>query len=334
MTSIETPRITTPAMIVACLPYLLGFHPRESLVAILLERDSRIRVTMRIDLPTERGDLAAWRDGLARSLAGAGAKGRRIFLVLVTGDLDTARELGLMKAASQTVRDCGGRVRERLAVTGDRWRSLDCHNTSCCPRDGRPVDDALVAMAADMFGGVEVLASRECLAAQLVGSGDTHDRVQRHMATLTVPDEGQRDMAITHAVDALRTGVFDEGSAALVLASLGDRRVRDTVLWDLLAVDPAEWGDIARHAERMVTMAPSGARAPIATVLAIIEWQRGHGAQADIALEFALADDDAYYLAQLMVIGVHSGQHPSGWLEGLRELPREACRRGTAVGAA
>ena len=51
--SVEAParlRVRRPADFLAVIPYLVGFHPSESVVAVLC-RDGRVLLTARMDLP-------------------------------------------------------------------------------------------------------------------------------------------------------------------------------------------------------------------------------------------------------------------------------------------
>lgn len=331
-----TPHITfdTPTTI-ASIPFLLGFRPQDSLVVIVVEVDSHIRVTMRVDLPATREDLPTWSAELRESLLAVEAPGRRAILAWFTDDPGHLKAVGSPREVRRVFKALAIRSLDRLVVSGGRWRSLDCHNPACCSGAGREVSAEAVDAAAALFGDTPVAESRDELRNRLADARpEDVDDVRSILDSLSPPREAERDMAIVHALETLRGCVLTHAGAALVLSALEDIRVRDTLLWDLLDLPRQEWAQIATTLERLVSLAPEGTRAPAATLLAVMQWQCGRGAHADVALDRAFADDESYYLAHLIAISVHSGTEPGEWLAALRALPREVCRRGNSASVA
>jgi hypothetical protein len=62
------------------------------------------------------------------------------------------------------------------------------------------------------------------------------------------------------------------------------------------AIDLRVWTDLTRLARPRYVDQP-GYVAGVASMLALVAWQSGNGALANVALDRALADDPAYYLA-------------------------------------
>jgi len=85
---VQTIRISKPADAIAVAPYLLGFHPSQSLVLIAIgEKDRALESVLRVDLPQnpeEARDQASWltgilsRDGIKRVLLLGYGPGSRV----------------------------------------------------------------------------------------------------------------------------------------------------------------------------------------------------------------------------------------------------------------
>jgi hypothetical protein len=141
--------------------------------------------------------------------------------------------------------------------------------------------------------------------------------------------EAWRDDAVTRLGRLLRGEEPEPSAVAEIVLSLNDVRVRDTVLWDLMDADAEEgWRRAQAVLAHCVRLAPPGAVAPAAAVLAICCWQRGDGARAGVALERALADDPSYSLALLVHQALGAGLPPGAWRGAMAGLRREECRHG------
>jgi hypothetical protein len=106
-----------------------------------------------------------------------------------------------------------------------------------------------------------------------------------------------------------RGGQLPAGSRAAWLALvLRDRRVRDDAWSRMLPEHRAAhlrlWRDLTRIAQPGYVAAP-------ASLLALVAWQSGNGAHANIALDRALADDPAYQMAKLLRQAINSGAPPA-----------------------
>jgi hypothetical protein len=111
----------------------------------------------------------------------------------------------------------------------------------------------------------------------------------------------------------------------LLVSSIIDVRVRDTLVWDLVHAGPDAWSLAQDRLTTLVTHTRGEPRAASATVLAIIRWQLGDGAGTHIALDAALAANPEYRLAHLLRAAVDSGMPPQHWREGFNQLTRAAC---------
>ena len=161
-------RVREPGDILGVVPYLLGFHPTESLVAAFV-RQRHIAVTARIDLAAT-ADL----EGLVDQLELVGRQIDTRSLVLIgysagAGVRDLMRDLADLIPLDLV---------DVLAVSGDRWWSVCCdpgrrHSSGeeeCCPPEGRPYDIASHPLAAAaVMAGISATPSRQEIA-DLIGT--------------------------------------------------------------------------------------------------------------------------------------------------------------------
>ena len=160
-------RVGSPASLLALVPQLLGFEPRNSIVLVgAMPPRGRVRLTLRFDLPTTP-DLAI-ADELARHAMG----------VLVAQGFETGVVVGygpgrLVTPVADAVRrhaaGLGFRLTDVLRAEGKRYWSYVCSEPSCCSPDGEPYDvpGHSVTAAFAAAGAPPVLASREELAASV-----------------------------------------------------------------------------------------------------------------------------------------------------------------------
>lgn len=325
-------KLSGPGDMLDAIPYLIGFHPVESLVALGLRGDERLRVgvTMRIDLPPA-GDQAAIAE-LATTVRSALVEdgSDKCFLVAFLpagsgiGDNRSSPMPPVLLAVGDAAEEAGVRVHDAVVVADGRWRSMMCHESSCCPAEGRPHDPGRGSrVGAEMaFAGMAAAPSRDHAVAALAPVGglgrvalDQH--VDRICEEVVVRLAGRGPRAMESARDGLRveglaligaaiaryqvgaaTGRFDDVEAArlLVLLSadvcLRDAAYERSVNGDRLAAR-ACWTDLVRRA-------PVGVVAPVATVLGLLAWYEGDGFTAQTAVERALVDDCGYRMALLL----------------------------------
>lgn len=339
--TIDTVALRSPDALLASLPYLIGFTPRDSVVVVWL-RGAGIVLTQRIDWPAGGGRAKhreAWLGALLAPTATTDAD--EVVVVLVGPATD--RDAELMPTAELAgwiedgCRQASLPVRDLLHLHGVAWRSLLCVDEGCCPPSGRAVDDSVrVAVAAEFTAaGQAPLDDRADVVASLSTDDATVALLAGQVAAARRPDDGieeWRDRTIEgllRAVDGAPDQPVGEAGCALAIAGLRDVRVRDTALWEITMR-----GDSARdRALVLLITALRGcerADAPaVATTLAVVAWLLGDGARAAIAIDRALAIDPQYSLAILMQRSLAAGLPPRHWVEAMQGLSRMACRHGS-----
>lgn len=327
MASTELPRfsVRSRADLIAAVPYLLGFHPAESVVVVAM-RGPRVTFAARADLADLTGPVAA--DRSAGAVDGTPAAGgpaevaRHLAAVVAQQPTDRATVLGYgpasrvthaVDAVRQALAEVGIGVLDALRVTGGRYWSYLCQEPECCPPDGTAYDSGTsqVAAAAVLAGQV-ALPDRAALVAQVASvEGDERARLRRaaqragrRFADLVIRVPGANrsggrsvraagSTAIRAAQRRHQRGErLDDDEVAWLTWLLTDLTVRD-LAWertDGRDADIALWADVLRRAEPELIAAPG-------SLLAFAAWRAGEGALAAVALERVLAPHPDYSLA-------------------------------------
>ncbi|GAA0365269.1 DUF4192 domain-containing protein [Microbispora corallina] len=366
MTATPTLVLSTPADILAAVPYLIGFHPADSLVVTGFAGPS-LRLSTRWDLPPDPGDLDRLvpllrREGVTTTFVvgyGSGA--------LVTPAVDEA--LRLLGGA-------GIAVAEALRSEDGRYWSYSCGSASCCPAEGTPYDPSVSHVAAEaVLHGLVALPGRGALRASVepqtgpamrAATRCTAAALRARFAALNDPDARCEKARGRPGADPLAAALVSEGTARVRAAiaryesggRLGDDdaarlgfdlaliRVRDEA-WTLIDdrdVHVDLWRDLTRRLEPRYV-------APAASLLAAAAWQRGECALAGMALDRALAADPGYSMALLLrqalahlmspaalrdrmpapeELDEEMGPPRRSWLDPLRALLAEPPRAGAA----
>ncbi|WP_270889988.1 DUF4192 domain-containing protein [Pedococcus sp. 5OH_020] len=324
-------RLTSPGDLIAVVPYILGFHPSDSVV-VLCVHDAHLGLLQRLDLPA-----VGHEDHVADALLPAILRERPDAVLVIGYEDSPGQSVAVLAAVDRALRAAGIPVKDRLVVHDGRWRSLDCDNPSCCPPGGTPVPEPpdLAAIAAE-FVGQEVAPhpDRASLARQL----EPHDDALTVAALIEGRDSTDRSQGesdplpvwavVLDASDAPRP--LTAADAARAALSLGDVQVRDALVGWLTpgSVDPAvfapdvwrlfsgvdrAWDEhdsdataviaqnrVQARLVRLCAMLPDPHAAPALSVLGCFTWWRGNGALTRAALDRALRCQPDYRLAQLL----------------------------------
>jgi hypothetical protein len=337
-------RMRGPADMAAMLPYLLGFYPDDSMVAVGLYGPQLQQCgAIRLDIPEDPQLWSAVATDFARLLVDLSEqRSYRPDAVLVylcrdpepdsPAAVTTLRPLAdhLLRA----FRELDVPVKESLCVSGGRWWSFLCADPVCCPPDGAAVyssQEPLPVVAAATYAGLAPRGSRRAIAAALAPIGPPEaeaqrDALARHTAMacerlMVEPAGSERVVAATaelleQAMAQCRSGAprLDPWRSARLIVGLLDKHARDR------AAEYAEPEELAAAqrlwrylAQRCVAPYTEYAKVPL-TLLAWTAWLARDTATARVALGMALALDPEYTLAILLYESLNTSLAPEGLL--------------------
>ena len=314
-------RVRGPAELLEAVPYLLGFHPRDSLVLVGLA-DGRVTVSARVDL----ADLV--HADLSAQLLGALRRGgaREVIAAVFDDDAGPPAVLPWRAQLDALADECdrtGLVVRDVMHVRAGRWRSYLCTDPLCCPDEGAPLArGASPLAAAATYAGLVALPDRAALAATL----DPRPDRRRLMPLINTCEAaaaqksaaGQRakhERAVKRAIFAIArraaepgwdVAELDDDTVAAFGAALRSLTVRDPV-W--VAIDDRRLRDCALWRELALRLPPPYDATPL-FLLGWNAWRAGDGALAGIAAERALESDPSFSAADLRLAALRYGMDP------------------------
>ncbi|MFI1016514.1 DUF4192 domain-containing protein [Streptomyces sp. NPDC020965] len=215
-----------PAELADALPYMLGYHPSDSIVIVALHGSrGRFGGRVRLGIPRSPQEWGPVAEQLARCLTegserrGARPDGMVVFLCQDPAGPETGHQvMERLRPLAQKLRTaCGGLdvpVYEALCVSGGRFWSYCCPDERCCPAEGNPLamPGTSVMAAAAAYAGVHVRGSLREMEA----------RLEPWTAAVTTGQE----KALDAAAAALVPRILDGGGRRLVaeetLALAGD----------------------------------------------------------------------------------------------------------------
>lgn len=341
-----------PGALIAAIPTLLGFAPRESVVVVSLRHRGEVGVILRVDrADCVRPDSAA---PLARALAGHLSRDQAEAAVLVSFTEDDVR---LACPALDAIRPVIAEVIDDVecwAVRSGRFFSPGCARESCCPTRGRPIPPSDPTDAPV----VRVSARPHRLSgANPDGDYDVDEPARRRSARAgerwwahrDADPTGWRKRSFTSwkaALTATRAGTLpSDAVCGKLIAALQDRRFRDAVLISLMPgsgkvsrgvldgtadeevsrvlrvlvspedgvrPDPALIANVWSLLGWLTAHARVALRAPTLTLSAVLAWWDGDEGACRSLLLRAHESEPGYRLAALLECTLLAGIDP-GW---------------------
>jgi hypothetical protein len=315
-----TVSLESPADILAAVPYMLGFHPSDSVVVLGLRQEALV-FQLRGDLP-RREEVAEYAGYYARLV-----KRQRVTAAMLIGYGEGGAVTPVLMATARRLHRLGIAIPEMLRAHGGRYWSYVCGSADCCPADGTRYDVASSPVAAQAtVSGRVALPSRTELErrfAPVAGAARTAMRAATARAGERLADlVGARPEEGIAALLAPGRAAVD---AALARHRAGGRLADDELAWlsVLLGCTPvrdhawrAQGGDLGVHVSLWVDVlrrAQPEFAAPPAALLGFAAWRAGEGAVASIAVDRALHADPDYPMARLLDHALRHGLSPMDW---------------------
>jgi hypothetical protein len=320
-----------PGEMLAALPYLMGFHVRDSLVLLAFGGRSgrRIGLTQRIDLPPPE-HTAAVAAALAGNLAGGAPAGAAVLVVAAPPDRTGPPRPDLVAAVTAAVEERGVPVRIRAwapaTTAGVPWACYD----GCGCRGVLPDPAATPLAATAVAAGVVVHSDRAELERLVAPVPPAVLRRRERLLTRAVdaatradgppPGPGSADAVVEAALADAAAGRLhlDDGRVLALALALSDPLVRDAALARCAdrSAESAEqlWAALTRET-------PDPEVAEPAALLAACALLRGDGAVAGIALDRAERAWPGHRLTGLLRAAWQAGMPPEQVRECLRSAP-------------
>jgi len=317
--------VKTPHDLLAAVPFLIGYHPTDSLVLISVKKDA-LEMAMRIDFPLNppEGTYELLASHLKRDDAEAA-------LVVAYEPAESDAGESVLQNVAAAISALEIPVRELMLVRNNRWRSLLCTDESCCPVDGTFIEDFQNSrIAAEQVANGKVLpfTDSEGLSHSISATQVAKDlnwnaqvigfRIDSEDSQLNAKQRDGAESILLLADFYIQDGKCEDFDLkARVLGRLSDIQVRDFALGchDQKSIGAywMMWRDLLR-------IAPPKFVAPVASLFAALCYENGEGALAHRALDRAIEDDPEYSLSRLLRRVFSSGWPPSGFAQLRSEL--------------
>jgi hypothetical protein len=319
------PTLTSANDLITAIPFLIGFHPTDSIVLISV-KDDAIGLAMRIDLPTQlesdQIDLLAHHFLQEESEA-----------ALLVAYMPESRDDGdsvLISLGAGLIRN-GVEIQESIVVQSGRYRSIICRDLTCCPSTGKVMPEiekseiaaehvvAGIPMPYDDISQLIETLSADPLALTLSWASDvsTFAFEEGDPTVIELRRDGVETMDLLLDEYRMGYGATNRLLVARMIGRMNDLQVRDYALGahteDTYDLYFTMWRELLRFA-------PPGYVAPIACIVAAMAYEGGDGALAQRALDRALEDDEQYPLAALLRRVFNAGWPPESFASMRREL--------------
>lgn len=329
MTTHTATTLTSPHDLLAAVPFMVGYHPKDSLVAMAL-RDDKVVMAMRVDFP-EPDLILATSETIAMHLKREHASEAIVVGYLPTNTLETDS----LATVREVISSHHIVIKECIAVRGDRFRSNLCQDIGCCPPEGNPIplltDSRVTAeqvAAGNPLPFLDLDEMKRSIAAQ-----PTDKELNKLIKKIADIDYDSDEVTLlqregVNAINELAVEFNEAGFSgnkaliALVLARLLDLQVRDYAMGMATEETGEQLWDMWRW---LLRVAPRGYVAPVAVIFATISYERGDGALAQRALDRAFEDSAKYQMAKLLRRTFAAGWPPSAFTQMRADLHPKIC---------
>ncbi|MFI6326511.1 DUF4192 domain-containing protein [Nonomuraea sp. NPDC050556] len=312
------PTLTNPADLLAAVPYLLGYHPTHSLVAVMID-DRAVKGVIRYDLPEDPGDAPELAHCCAHALVDS-AMPSAFLIGYGPGPLVTPVMDGIYSALTSAEVE----IIDAIRCQSGRYWSYVCPNPECCSPDGVPYDVSSSTIAASaVTAGMVALPDRDALC-QIIAHADGPEREPVKTATVAARARAEAQLDTTRwFTEGLRHArkCFDHVRAdrpippddlawlGVLLTSILVRDIALTLISEYGDdVSMRLWKEVTRRVEPEYVLAP-------AVNLGFLAMRAGDGTLARLAAERALAVDPTYSFANLIMAALEYNVSPAAIAE-------------------
>ena len=330
-------QIHTPRQLVAAIPHLIGFHPTQSLVLVVIDHTELVAIA-RIDLPERQIPMPI---DIERALAST-RKGNLVLMAYSDFDMTLDKTRSLITGCDDLD------LLDALWIRDGHWSSLMCSDLDCCPEQGHPLSELSEVDVEFIVAGSAPFASRDDLVHQIEqrvlsereeqNRDLATDEVAKQIASMLKTGHSSKSDSSAEPRNTLIQQVLDSLAKfqsmtwiehARLCKAVCDIRMRDGLLRTLFD-RPQIRVQVRSQLMKEISRAQIANVPALATVLAGVAWLDGNGALATIAIERALDVDPSYSLARLLNRAISHGVPPSVWADSLEAVSYQECLAGVA----
>ena len=332
MTTHTATELTSPHDLLAAVPFMVGYHPKDSLVVMALV-ENKVAMAMRVDFP-ELDSLDAMSEIIASHLMRERAT-EAIIVGYLPEEFPTLGVANALSIINDRLSAHQIKIKESIEVRGDRFRSMKCSDELCCPPEGTPLPpltDSRVTAEQVAAGNPLPFLDLDEMKKSIAHTATDRNLVLSIKGTPEI-DYDQDDVTVyqQEGVKALHqmvsaftdTGICNDNELiAVVLVRLLDLQVRDYAM----GMTTPETSDLLWDMWRwLLRIAPVGYVAPVGVIFATMSYERGDGALAQRALDRAFEDKPGYQMAKLLRRTFAAGWPPSAFSQMRADLHPKIC---------
>ena len=135
MTTHTATELNSPHDLLAAVPFMVGYHPQDSLVAMAL-RDDKVVMAMRVDFPDSESI-----EGISKTIAAHLLREKASEAIIVGYLPTTVGGSDPLLVVREIISGYSIMVKECIEVRNGRFRSSLCADLDCCPPEGNPVPE-------------------------------------------------------------------------------------------------------------------------------------------------------------------------------------------------
>ncbi|MCL2482135.1 MAG: DUF4192 domain-containing protein [Propionibacteriaceae bacterium] len=303
----SVPTISSPEEFVEAIPCLLGCHPSESLVVVVVTRKS-VYLTARCDIALS--DRPEEYDRFVRTVThdwqGSPLPQLQVFLAGYSDRVTAGQAVRALQAR------LGPQVIGAVVVEHDRWWMID----DDVGGPGRLLRGDSRVSRHVAYG--PVAASRSDLAASIAApTGQREDDMLRALVDaldqVKEDDPVQAGLAVVDLMGSWHDGTALSDRDYLTAAVAMSLDVARNEVWKVLSAPKAR--QYLPFWKEVVSRTPRGVRTVVLAVTGMFAWIAGEGVLMNVCLEEAKQADSEYPLVRMLSQIAGCGVPPSAWAE-------------------
>lgn len=300
---------------IAELPYLLGYEPTNSVVAIWLHADMTMAFAQRADIPDVENDVSNFvtiGDHNPRSAA----------LILIYSDKSPSELWDFAINIGDTVEDNDITVQDILKVNGQEYSTFFVPKDELDSQETVKVDETVLSQVQEYHKNQEIGSDRDSLMSKYQCADDVYPYFDQLVDELFDSEiKLSRDDALSYFLVAYEDWPdYPVRELAPLAVYLHDIKIRDEVLIQMNTLDKEGIERALALASGILAVTPKEHSTPLYTVTAVMAWISGNGALANMLIDRALEVTPDYNLATLINMALTSGLNPSFWREAVSEI--------------